>query len=660
MKNQKKYPFRCVPRITAAAAACCCLVSGAGISTLPFVGNMVIEASAAGYVSVDPTSSYDQERSGIAKGKVVEISYYSTSCKKNRSALVYFPPDYSESNTYATTYILHGIGGDMGNWFAGWGGRANIMLDNLIADGKMTPQIVISPNTNAEGEGISDGYSNFTNDLIKDLVPYIESHYSVYTDSSHRALAGFSMGGGQTLNIALRNLDVFPYICAISSAPNTGSNDYLFPDGGAAAREKIRCLLLSCGPSDGLFSFGERVHKYCESNGIDHDYYLISGGGHDFNVWKPALWNFFQMCEQAGISSGTGIVNEPISAFDNIEAEDYSSMSGIETEDCSAGGKNVGYVNNGDYIRFRNVDFGDGAKSFTASVATTKNGGTIEIYLDSMDGDPVARCVTKSTGGWQQWENISANVSSVSGKHSVYLKFTGKDEGYLLNVDKFSFGRSNVSLSGSLIKDLNVIDGDNISDWTINYDINTGSKLFGDRNMVCESLPDSLAGAEYISTACDSKSLLTQLAGFKAAKDETVYVAMDSRVTGKVPDWLASWTKTTDVITTTDPSGNKLSLELFRKSVSAGDTVILGTNGGSLECVNYIVLAVHQLEQHRAQVAHGPGRISVRQILAKDLLGYGRMVHGTARIGRSVPFPRLRQQLQHSKLSQQEYVRSAR
>ena len=107
MKNQKKYPFRCVPRITAAAAACCCLVSGAGISTLPFVGNMVIEASAAGYVSVDPPSSYDQERSGIAKGNVVEISYYSTSCKKNRSALVYFPPDYSESNTYATTYILH-------------------------------------------------------------------------------------------------------------------------------------------------------------------------------------------------------------------------------------------------------------------------------------------------------------------------------------------------------------------------------------------------------------------------------------------------------------------------------------------------------------------------------------------------------------------------
>ena len=106
------------------------------------------------------------------------------------------------------------------------------MLDNLIADGKIQPMIVVSPNTNATGNGISDGYENFTKDLVENLVPYIDANYPTYGDSSHRALAGLSMGGGQTFNIGLTNLDVFEYLCPISSAPNTKGNNVLFPDGG--------------------------------------------------------------------------------------------------------------------------------------------------------------------------------------------------------------------------------------------------------------------------------------------------------------------------------------------------------------------------------------------------------------------------------------------
>ena len=129
-------------------------------------------------------------------------------------------------------YILHGIDGNSSHWMAGWGGRANIMLDNLIADGKIQPMIVVSPNTNATGNGISDGYENFTKDLVENLVPYIDANYPTYGDSSHRALAGLSMGGGQTFNIGLTNLDVFEYLCPISSAPNTKGNNVLFPNGG--------------------------------------------------------------------------------------------------------------------------------------------------------------------------------------------------------------------------------------------------------------------------------------------------------------------------------------------------------------------------------------------------------------------------------------------
>ena len=76
-----------------------------------------------------------------------------------------------------------------------------------------------------------------------------------------------------------------------SSAPNTKSTDALFPDGGAAAKEKLKAFLISCGTADSLLNFGETVHKFCDTNGVKHEYFLIEGGGHDYNVWKPALWS---------------------------------------------------------------------------------------------------------------------------------------------------------------------------------------------------------------------------------------------------------------------------------------------------------------------------------------------------------------------------------
>jgi len=128
-------------------------------------------------------------------------------------------------------YLLHGIGGSENDWFEG-GGRANVIADNLIAEGKIKPLIIVTPNTNAAGPGIADGYENFTKDLLNSLIPYIESNYSVYTDREHRAIAGLSMGGGQSFNIGLTNLDKFAYIGPISAAPNTYPNERLFPDGG--------------------------------------------------------------------------------------------------------------------------------------------------------------------------------------------------------------------------------------------------------------------------------------------------------------------------------------------------------------------------------------------------------------------------------------------
>ncbi len=155
-------------RISVYAAFAVTASAVSGIMPVPFVpAPAYVSAQSVEYECVTPPEGYDQERADTAKGKVSEITYHLEATHSDRTALVYTPPGYSEKQKYAVCYILHGIGGDSGNWMAGWGGRANVMLDNLIADGKLKPMVIVSPNTNAEGEGVWDGYENFTKDLIE-------------------------------------------------------------------------------------------------------------------------------------------------------------------------------------------------------------------------------------------------------------------------------------------------------------------------------------------------------------------------------------------------------------------------------------------------------------------------------------------------------------
>ena len=159
---------------------------------------------------------------------------------------VYTPPGYSKDKKYPVLYLLHGIGGNEREEWAK-GGVPHVILDNLIADKKIEPMIVVLPNGNATtntaaagdpgGGGGRRGFGDLTgwgkpfeNDLIKDIIPFIEANYSVKADRESRALAGLSMGGGQSLNIGLANLDTFAWVGGFSSAPNTK------PRGGTRAR----------------------------------------------------------------------------------------------------------------------------------------------------------------------------------------------------------------------------------------------------------------------------------------------------------------------------------------------------------------------------------------------------------------------------------------
>jgi enterochelin esterase-like enzyme len=246
----------------------------------------------------DPPAGIDVERKDVPHGKLEMISYDSKSVGTTRKMLVYTPPGYSNEKKYPVLYLLHGIGGDETEWkrFA----KPGILFDNLLADGKVTPMIVVMPNGRAQKNDRAEGnvfaaapaFAAFEKDLLEDVIPTIESRYSVQADREHRALAGLSMGGGQALNFGLAHLDTFAWVGGFSSAPNTKPPDQLLAD-PAKAKEQLKLLWLACGKRDGLIRISQGVHAYLKEKGIPHIWH-VDGNAHDPTEWRNNLWLFAQ------------------------------------------------------------------------------------------------------------------------------------------------------------------------------------------------------------------------------------------------------------------------------------------------------------------------------------------------------------------------------
>ncbi|MDR0954791.1 MAG: hypothetical protein LBM20_05350 [Rikenellaceae bacterium] len=244
-------------------------------------------------------ADFDQEKEGIARGTVELITYPSTTVGVDRKARVYTPPGYSPDQKYPVLYLLHGIGGDENEWYEG--GVPHIILDNLYAQNKLTPMIVVLPNGRALVDDRSHdamapdrvvGFEIFEKDLLNDLIPYIEANYPVIADRDHRALAGLSMGGGQSLNFGLGNLETFGWVGGFSSAPNTRMPQQLLPDPEKA--KSLKLIFIACGDQDGLMYNSSRTHDYLAEHQVPH-IFLVEPGGHDFKVWKNDLYIFSQL-----------------------------------------------------------------------------------------------------------------------------------------------------------------------------------------------------------------------------------------------------------------------------------------------------------------------------------------------------------------------------
>ena len=226
---------------------------------------------------------FDVRRDGIERGKVETLEFESKTLGEKRGVVVYTPPGYTKDTKYPVLYLLHGKGGRESSWTKG--GLANVILDNLYADKKQVLMIVAMPN------GTVEAGKSFENELLNDVIPFVESRYPVKAERESRAVAGLSMGGGQSLRIGLKNLDKFAWIGGFSSALGFGGGGtpaslLINPE---AQSKQIRLLWVSCGDKDTLLNTNKAFHAALEEKKVPHIWYLETGA-HDYTVWKNDLY----------------------------------------------------------------------------------------------------------------------------------------------------------------------------------------------------------------------------------------------------------------------------------------------------------------------------------------------------------------------------------
>ena len=245
---------------------------------------------------------FDVRREGIPQGRVERVEFDSRVTGTKRPAMVYTPPGYSASRRYPTVYLLHGLGANETVWTNDL--AANVILDNLIADKKALPMIVVMPNGRATNAPVterpaapeniaveSQAYKAFERELPGDLIPFIESRYSVHQGRDQRALAGLSAGAGQSLNVGLGNLNTFAWVGGFSLAPNTLPSAQLVSD-AAAVRRQLKLLWISSGDQDEMgFKIGKGLHDYLAEQKVPHVWHIDIGGGHTIPVWKNDLYH---------------------------------------------------------------------------------------------------------------------------------------------------------------------------------------------------------------------------------------------------------------------------------------------------------------------------------------------------------------------------------
>jgi enterochelin esterase family protein len=263
---------------------------------------------------VVPGSEYFDTKE-VAHGAVAAVTYYSTALKKFRRMHVYTPPGYeSGKDKYPVFYLLHGSGDNDDAWTSV--GRAGFILDNLIAMKKAKPMVVIMPashtrNTTGGGRATPSTDPNvpsppdeFTQDFLTDVMPYAESHYRIEKDRAHRAIAGLSLGGSQTLNVVVPHLNQFSYVGVFSSGllgvfrrGGGGSGAALWESqhkaelNNASWKKGLKLVWFSTGKDDSLITASRETVDLLNKYGYNATFHE-SPGAHTWINWRNYLVEF--------------------------------------------------------------------------------------------------------------------------------------------------------------------------------------------------------------------------------------------------------------------------------------------------------------------------------------------------------------------------------
>ena len=227
----------------------------------------------------------------VPRGEVRIRPYYSELTQAWREAYVYTPPGYEDSPDvrYPVLYLQHGAGENQTSWTNQ--GRANVILDNLLADGRCKPMLVVMDRGYAsrpeQKESRHRRRSLFRQVVIQELIPTIESHYRVIKDREHRGIAGLSMGGGQAVSIGLANLDTFAYIGCFSGAVRR-LNDQDGDLDVATINKNLKLFWIGCGTEDFVLPRCEALHESLDELGIRHEF-VAHPGTHEWQAWRRHL-----------------------------------------------------------------------------------------------------------------------------------------------------------------------------------------------------------------------------------------------------------------------------------------------------------------------------------------------------------------------------------
>jgi enterochelin esterase-like enzyme len=257
----------------------------------------------ASFVEVPGTSPAFYDSRPVPHGDVRVVMYESKTMGVTRYLWIYTPPGYDESKVkYPVLYLLHGNGEAQNGWVMN--GRANIILDNLIADRKAQPMLVVMPQGHAlQAAGVAplvrlpgetQMYSErFPKDLLEDVIPLVERRFRVIADADHRAIAGLSMGGGQALTIGLTHQELFHYVLGYSAALSAQfmNSEQEFKDvlaHPAKATAKLHLLWVSCGRQDFLYEANRQFADTLKGKGVKLTY-RETEGAHVWSVWRNNL-----------------------------------------------------------------------------------------------------------------------------------------------------------------------------------------------------------------------------------------------------------------------------------------------------------------------------------------------------------------------------------